>query len=154
MMPEEEGEFRGSGGFTRNVIIIAVLHLIGLTVILVLTLHPAKKKEEQLVWMNPGSFGNADAGSPAAGNNTPETEETPEATPETTPTPPPPTPEPSTPPPHTRRDSPAGNATALRTTERTTGGNPERNPNAKANLDTDPKGNADAKTKAKTDSHT
>jgi hypothetical protein len=85
MTPEEEGEFRGSGGFTRNAIIIAVLHLIGLTVILVLTLHPAKKTEEQLVWMNPGSFGSTDTGSPAANNSTPESEETPEATPETTP---------------------------------------------------------------------
>jgi hypothetical protein len=56
MSPEEEGEFRGSGGFTRNVIIIACLHLVGLGVLLLLTLHPLKKKEEQMVWMNPGSF--------------------------------------------------------------------------------------------------
>jgi hypothetical protein len=72
MMPDEEGEFRGTGGFTRNVIIIAALHLLGLGVLILFTLHPFKKKEEQLVWMNPGSFGSSnDNGGPASSSSTP-----------------------------------------------------------------------------------
>ena len=107
MIPDEEAEFRGSGGFIRNIIIIAVLHLIGLAVVLLFALHPTQEKEEQLVWMNPGSFGSSETGgTPAANRNTPEPEEAPETTPENaTPTPAStpeqPTPEPTTPPPAT-----------------------------------------------------
>src|SRR5246127_1758709 len=98
MLPDEEGEFRGTGGFTRNIIIIAALHLLGLGVLVLFTLHPFEKKEEQLVWMNPGSFGSNDSSGGPAPSSTPEAEESPETSPESsTPTPPLPTPEPETP---------------------------------------------------------
>jgi len=44
MLPDEEGEFRGTGGFTRNIIIIAALHLLGLGVLVLFTLQSFEKK--------------------------------------------------------------------------------------------------------------
>ncbi|HEX3445453.1 MAG TPA: TonB family protein [Chthoniobacterales bacterium] len=45
-----------TGGFRLNFILIAALHLLVLGAVLLLAIFPARKKEENVVWMNPGSF--------------------------------------------------------------------------------------------------
>jgi TonB family protein len=52
-----------TGGFRLNFVLIAALHLVVLGAVLLLALFPARKKEENVVWMNPGSFA---SGNPAS----------------------------------------------------------------------------------------
>jgi len=44
------------GGFRLNFVLIAALHLLVLGAVLVLAIFSTRKKEENVVWMNPGSF--------------------------------------------------------------------------------------------------
>ncbi|HZC36697.1 MAG TPA: hypothetical protein VE242_13830, partial [Chthoniobacterales bacterium] len=53
------------GGFRLNFVLIAALHLLVLGVVLLFAIFPSRKKDEKVVWMNPGSFA---SGSPM--NNT------------------------------------------------------------------------------------
>jgi TonB family protein len=52
-----------TGGFRLNFVLIAALHLLVLGAVLLLAIFPAHKKEENVVWMNPGSFA---SGSPTS----------------------------------------------------------------------------------------
>jgi TonB family protein len=45
-----------TGGFRLNFVLIAALHLLVLGAVLLLTIFSTRKKEENVVWMNPGSF--------------------------------------------------------------------------------------------------
>lgn len=44
------------GGFRLNFVLIAALHLLVLGAVLLLAIFSTRKKEENVVWMNPGSF--------------------------------------------------------------------------------------------------
>ncbi len=45
-----------TGGFRLNFALIAALHLLVLGAVLLLAIFPSRKKDENVVWMNPGSF--------------------------------------------------------------------------------------------------
>ena len=45
-----------TGGFRLNFALIAALHLLVLGAVLLLAFFPSRKKDENVVWMNPGSF--------------------------------------------------------------------------------------------------
>jgi TonB family protein len=53
-----------TGGFRLNFALIAALHLLVLGAVLLLAFFPSRKKDENVVWMNPGSFA---SGSPMSG---------------------------------------------------------------------------------------
>jgi TonB family protein len=53
-----------TGGFRLNFALIAALHLLVLGAVLLLAFFPSRKKDENVVWMNPGSFA---TGSPMSG---------------------------------------------------------------------------------------
>jgi TonB family protein len=105
-----------TGGFRLNFALIAALHLLVLGAVLLLAFFPSRKKDENVVWMNPGSFA---SGSPMSdgmdGAAQPDTaageKENLPAEPEPTLSPPPsiaPTPPPTAPeiPPEIPKDTP------------------------------------------------
>jgi len=102
MRPDDDHRPRDSGGFRLNFALIAAVHLLVLGAILVLALFPSRKKDENVVWMNPGSFA---SGSPmndsgAGANSDSATDQKEDSAPQPSITPPPtepPTPPPATP---------------------------------------------------------
>jgi TonB family protein len=56
MTEDQDHPPKETGGFRLNFVLIATLHLIVLGVVLLLAIFPFRKKNENLVWMNPGSF--------------------------------------------------------------------------------------------------
>jgi TonB family protein len=61
MTEEDESRPAESGGFRVNFVLIAAIHLLVLGVILLLAIFPFRKKDQELVWMNPGSFGSGNS---------------------------------------------------------------------------------------------
>jgi TonB family protein len=124
-MPDERQEY--DGRFKLTFVAIAIVHLLLLGGLLFFSLSHPSKKEENIVWINPGSF----AGSLAAGENasaedpqsTPFSSEESKATPppekekrEAAPEPTPPLlPEPTQPPPDSELPVPASTVTPLLT---------------------------------------
>src|SRR3979490_1197745 len=101
----EDGRHGDDGGFKKIFVIIAVVHLVLLGGLLLFGFWPQKRKEEAVVWMNPGSFGGDSAPSENSAPShpgpppPPGAEQKPSDQPETPTPPPPPTPSPATPPP-------------------------------------------------------
>ncbi len=56
MTEDKDHRPKETGGFRLNFVLIATLHLIVLGVVLLLAIFPFRKKDQNLVWMNPGSF--------------------------------------------------------------------------------------------------
>ncbi|MBW0001577.1 MAG: TonB C-terminal domain-containing protein [Verrucomicrobia bacterium] len=53
----EEHRPKPRGGFKMVLAVITAVHLLGLAGFLMLSLHPPKRADQELVWVNPGSFG-------------------------------------------------------------------------------------------------
>jgi TonB family protein len=56
MTENDDHRSTGTGGFRLNFALIAALHLLVLGAVLLLAIFPSRKKDENVVWMNPGSF--------------------------------------------------------------------------------------------------
>lgn len=108
MREDDDHRPTGTGGFRLNFALIAALHLLVLGVVLLFTIFPYHKKDQNVVWMNPGSFASGSPMSDASDggakpdsatgqkeNLPPEPEPTLSPSSTVPPTPPPVTPEPT-----------------------------------------------------------